>query len=69
MENPLPVTGHGALALLPTAGRLIEARRRFNAPATAHGERAEAARTMIQHGGAFDIGTARAWLRDQGLRP
>ncbi len=60
-DAPLaPVTGHGILALSPVAGRLIEARRIFNAPGTTHDAKVEAARIMAQLGGAFDVGTARA---------
>lgn len=64
-----PRLQHGALAALPLAGQLIEARRQFDAAATTTDQKAEAARVMIRLGTAFDQGRARAWLRDQGLRP
>lgn len=59
---------HGALAVMPKAGQLVAARRRFDDARTPVDHKIEAAQVMVALGGAFDTGRARAWLRDQGMR-
>lgn len=64
-----PATSHGLLALAPRAAQLVAARTVFNDPTADDVRRAEAARIMARDGNAFDQGRARAWLREQGVRP
>lgn len=57
--------GHGALSVLPRAGQLVEARRRFDDHGATDSTKTAAAQVLIDLGNAFDQGRARAFLRDR----